>query len=193
MTKPDADSGGPPMAPDSPVDPDSATEAMDPLAAVSEVTRRDFLKVAGVGVAAVGTTACVPSESETQQGPSSAGPPAGIGSPPAQPFAAPPIDLVRIGFVGVGGMGTAHVRNLVRIEGCVISAVCDVEPAHAERAAEIIVEAGHPRPTLYTNGETDYERLCAEADVDLVYTATPWRLHVPLFFPPLPPPPPPSP
>ena len=77
-------------------------------------------------------------------------------------------------------MGTAHVRNLVRIDGCTVTAVCDIREAHAERAAAIIEEAGHPRPALYTNGETDFERLCAEADLDLVYTATPWRWHVPV-------------
>ena len=57
---------------------------------------------------------------------------------------------------------------------------CDIREAHAERAADIIEEAGHPRPALYTNGETDFERLCAEADLDLVYNATPWRFHVPI-------------
>jgi predicted dehydrogenase len=90
------------------------------------------------------------------------------------------METVRIGFVGVGGMGTAHVRNLVRIEGCVVTAVCDIRPAHAERARDIIVEAGHPEPALYTRGERDFERLCAEEELDLVYTATPWRWHVPI-------------
>ena len=111
-------------------------------------------------------------------------PPRGLPAPPQQPLAAPPLDPVRIGFVGVGGMGTAHVRNLVRIDGCAITAVCDIEEAHAERAAAIIEEAGHPRPTLYTAGESDFERLCAEEDLDLVYTATPWRWHVPSAWPP---------
>jgi hypothetical protein len=43
-----------------------------------------------------------------------------------------------------------------------------------------VKEAGQPTPTLYTRGERDFERLCAEEDVDLVYTATPWRWHVPV-------------
>ncbi len=107
-------------------------------------------------------------------------PPPGIGSPPEYPLVAEPMEQVRIGFVGVGGMGTAHVRNLVRIEGCVVSAVCDIRAAHAERAADIIEQAGHPRPSLYTRGDTDFQRLCEESEVDLVYTATPWRWHVPI-------------
>ncbi|MCY4574622.1 MAG: Gfo/Idh/MocA family oxidoreductase, partial [Gemmatimonadetes bacterium] len=142
--------------------------------------RRDFLKAGALGVAATTLHGC--GDPNMAQGTVAAAPqvPRTVGSPPAQPFAAPAIEQVRIGFVGVGLQGTAHVRNLVRIDGCVITAVCDIREAHAERAADIIEEAGHPRPALYTAGETDFERLCAEEDLDLVYTATPWRWHVPV-------------
>ena len=162
----------------------------------SELDRRDFLKAGALGLAAGAVTGCaqtdeagayrppVPGQDTPDIGPdalaNAAAVPSGLGAPPAQPFAAPPIEQVRIAYVGVGGMGTAHVRNLVRIDGCVITAVCDIREAHAERAADLIEEAGHPRPALYTNGETDYERLCAEEDLDLVYNATPWRWHVPI-------------
>jgi hypothetical protein len=92
------------------------------------------------------------------------------------------MELVRIGYVGVGGMGTAHVRNLLRIEGCQITAVCDIVPEHAERASRLIQEAGFPAPTLYTQGERDFERLCAEEELELVYNATPWEWHVPIML-----------
>lgn len=96
------------------------------------------------------------------------------------PLVTPPLDEVRIGFVGVGGMGTVHVENLVRIPGCRITAVCDVVEAHAERAARIITDAGFPRPALYTRGPTDFVRLSETEDLDLVYNATPWEWHVPI-------------
>ena len=162
----------------------------------SELDRRDFLKTGALGLAAGAVAGCdqtgevgafrppVPGQDTPDRGPgalaNAASVPRGLAAPPGQPYAAPPIETVRIGYVGVGGMGTAHVRNLVRIDGCVVTAVCDIREAHAERAADLIEEAGHPRPALYTNGETDYERLCAEEDLDLVYTATPWRWHVPV-------------
>ena len=88
-----------------------------------------------------------------------------------------PIDPVRIGFVGVGGMGTHHVKNLVRMAGVRITALCDICEANAARAGQIVQEAGQPAPTLYTRGEDDFERLCAEEELDLVYTATPWEWH----------------
>lgn len=103
-----------------------------------------------------------------------------LGPAPARRFAAAAIDHVRVGYVGTGLQGTAHVRNLAKVQGCRVTAVCDIEPDNAERAAQVVVDAGFPKPALYTRGELDYERLCETEDVDLVYTATPWRWHVPV-------------
>lgn len=88
-----------------------------------------------------------------------------------------PIDPVRIGFVGVGGMGTHHIRNLVRMAGVRIVALCDSREANVARASEIIQQAGQAAPTRYTGGGEDYVRLCAEEELDLVYTASPWEWH----------------
>jgi Glycosyl hydrolase 109, C-terminal domain/Oxidoreductase family, NAD-binding Rossmann fold len=101
---------------------------------------------------------------------------------PVEPFRAPPLDRVRIGFVGVGGQGTTHVENLLDIPGAEIRAICDIVEAHAEKAAGKVVAAGQPAPTLYTRGPRDFERLCAEADLDLVFNATPWEWHVPVLL-----------
>lgn len=147
--------------------------------------RRNFLKLGatGMGAAVVGATGvgCAnPSEGAANAPQQSLVQNRDIGPAPEQFLVAPPMDVIRIGFVGVGGMGTVHVRNLARIEGAVITAICDINEAHAERAKQIVMEAGHPEPTLYTRGERDFERLCAEEDLDLVYNATPWRWHVPI-------------
>ncbi|NNE35247.1 MAG: Gfo/Idh/MocA family oxidoreductase [Rhodothermales bacterium] len=99
---------------------------------------------------------------------------------PQDPFAAPPMDEVKIGFVGVGGMGTVHVRNLLQVPGAKMVAICDIREEHALRAQKLTTEAGQPKPTLYTRGEFDFVRMCEEEDLDLVYTATPWKYHVPI-------------
>ncbi len=141
-----------------------------------DIDRRDLLKLgaAGAGLAmAGGLSACA--SGGGAQGSAPLATPA-----PDLPLAAPPIDNVRIGFVGVGLQGGAHVRNLLRIEGCTIQAVCDVVPEKVERVQGWVEEAGHPRPTGYSAGERDFERMCAEEDLDLVYTATPWEWHVPV-------------
>lgn len=139
--------------------------------------RRELLKLGALGAGAValgataraGGEATLPGLHRTDLGPA-----------PAEPFAAPAIELVRIGMVGVGLQGTGHVRNLLGIEGCQITAVCDIVPEKAERSARLVEEAGFPRPTLYTRSETDFQRLCAEEELDLVFTATPWEWHVPV-------------
>lgn len=103
-----------------------------------------------------------------------------LGSTAAKPMQREPLDLVRVGFVGVGGMGTGHVRNLLKIKGAQITAVCDIVESHAARAQKLVEEAGFAKPTSYCRGETDFVRMCETEDLDLVYTATPWRWHVPV-------------
>lgn len=141
---------------------------------VHEFNRRDFVKLGaatGIGIALTGSqlTGCA-STAATRK----------LGSAPDQLFSTTPIDPVRIGYVGVGLQGTSHVRNLLRIEGAVITAVCDIVEEKVVRSQKMVEEAGHPKPTGYSRGEYDFVRLCEEEDLDLVFTATPWRWHVPV-------------
>src|SRR5262249_26244000 len=69
---------------------------------------------------------------------------------PSNPFVAPALERVRIGFVGIGGMGTVHVNNLVRIDGAQIRAVCDIVEEKVQRAQAIVEKAGFPRPAGYS-------------------------------------------
>ena len=140
------------------------------------VDRRTLLKMGALGAGAAVLSGCRgrdEGESATADAPGSAAAPETL-------FVAPPLETVRIGFVGIGGMGSVHVRNLLDIEGVEMTALCDIRPEHAERARDWVVEAGGPEPTLYTRGETDFLRMCEAEDIDLVYTATPWRWHVPV-------------
>jgi len=97
-------------------------------------------------------------------------------------FAAPPMERVRIGFVGVGGQGSVHVDNLLKIEGVEIRAICDIVEWKVARAQDAVVAADQPRPAGYARGPRDFERMCAEQDLDLVFTATPWEWHVPVML-----------
>ncbi len=101
---------------------------------------------------------------------------------PDEPFRAPPMERVRVGFVGVGGQGTTHVENMLDLEGVEIRAICDIVESHAQNSADKVTKAGQPAPTLYTRGPRDFERMCAEEELDLVYTATPWEWHVPVML-----------
>jgi predicted dehydrogenase len=131
--------------------------------------RRDILKIGAVGAGGLAIQSLVPRLA--------AAAPAGA---PMIGFRDRPLENVGIGFVGVGLMGTAHVENLLKIEGAEIRAICDVVPEKVERAQNLVAQAGQPRPKGYSRGPTDFERLCDQPDLDLVFTATPWEWHVPV-------------
>ena len=134
--------------------------------------RREVLKLgalAGLGAAAAELAGCATGDRRP-----------GLGIPPEGAFAAPKLDRVRIGFVGVGGMGGNHVSQLLKVPGAEIHAVCDIREDRTKWATEVITKAGQPAPKVYGKNERDFERMCAEMELDLVYTATPWDWHVPV-------------
>src|SRR5262245_34136254 len=131
------------------------------------VGRREFL-VAGGAVVLAGTGSTRP-EAAGEQSASTL-------------LAVPPIETVRIGFVGIGLQGSGHVINLLKIEGCRITAVCDIRSERTDWATRAIVDRGHPPPAVYARGPRDFERLAETEDLDLIYTATPWEWHVPVML-----------
>ena len=140
--------------------------------------RRELLKLgaAGLGLGATSGLSPIPASADLdhqQQRPD-------MGPAPAKLFAADPIDVVRIGFVGVGGMGGAHVRNFLGLEGVEIVALCDIDSARNEEVSSWVTDDGRAPPTMYGRHETDFVRMCETEDLDLVFTATPWEWHVPV-------------
>jgi hypothetical protein len=93
-------------------------------------------------------------------------------------YAAPKLETVRAGFIGLGQRGPSHMGNLSLIEGVEIKALCDVRPEKAEAAKKRLSRPG-ANPDLYTKGDEDWKRLCDRDDIDIVYIATPWDLHTP--------------
>jgi Glycosyl hydrolase 109, C-terminal domain/Oxidoreductase family, NAD-binding Rossmann fold len=135
--------------------------------------RRDFLKLGGSAIAAGAiATRETGATAQGQAQPATA----------AAPLAAKPIETVRIAYVGIGGQGSSHVRNLLKIPGCRITAVCDIRPERTDWATKAITEKGDPAPAVYNKGPRDFERLCETEDLDLVYNATPWEWHVPIML-----------
>lgn len=136
----------------------------------TEFDRRSFLKTS-LGVAAGLGALAAESQAESL---------ADVKPAADQFFKTAPIQTVRIAFVGVGGMGSAHVRNFMKIPGVEIKAVCDIVPAKVERVQKWCVDDGRPKPAGYSAGNYDFVRLCETEELDLVFTATPWEWHVPV-------------
>ena len=120
-------------------------------------SRREFLKVAAAGTAAAAQLNSQSSSSTV------------IG----MPFSA---TNPRLGIIGVGGRGTALLKNLLAADAQV-NALCDIVADKAQSAQALVTQAGQKAPTLYTEGDYAFEQLLARNDLDLAIIATPWRWH----------------
>ncbi|MBZ5856751.1 Gfo/Idh/MocA family protein [Flavihumibacter profundi] len=94
-------------------------------------------------------------------------------------FAAPKLDKVRIGFVGLGMRGPGAVERMSFIEGVEIKALCDKFPERVTSAQKILEKAGLPKAKEYT-GENGWKAMAESNDLDLIYITTPWSLHTPI-------------
>jgi predicted dehydrogenase len=74
---------------------------------------------------------------------------------------------VRLGIVGAGGMGSAHVRNLAKIPQARLVAVGDWDEAQAHKLAEPFGAA------VYTNGA----QLIEQAGIEALYICVPPHTH----------------
>ncbi len=95
-------------------------------------------------------------------------------------FAAPPLDKVRFGIIGMGVRGCPHVRMLLAIEGAEIAAMCDLRQENADQAAQEVADKTGRYPALYCNGSADYLRMLREVRPDAVIINTPWKWHAPM-------------
>lgn len=91
-------------------------------------------------------------------------------------FRSEPLEVVRVGFVGLGMRGPGAVERFTYIDGVAITALCDKYKERAEAPQQYLRDAGMPEATLYY-GDDGYKALCESDDVDLVYIATPWQMH----------------
>lgn len=145
--------------------------------------RRDFLKLAGTfgaGVAAVGPlqgfTGAERRELDRR-----------VNSPEEKMsqkfnmcgYRAPRVDTVRIGFVGLGNRGGAAVPRINYIDKVAINGLCDVRPERIQMALAGIKGSSH-HPATFSDGEDDWMNMCKRDDIDVIYIATPWNLHVPI-------------
>ena len=143
--------------------------------------RRDLLKLGAAGLGAGAASGLVPGLLQGAP-PASRGiaAPRSLPQPPQRPLAAPPMEVVRVGFVGVGLQGGAHVQNFLKLDGVEVVALGDINVPRLEEVAGWVEADGRRRPTLYGRGPTDFVRMCETEELDLVFTATPWEWHVPV-------------
>jgi len=91
-------------------------------------------------------------------------------------FAAPALEKVRLGIIGLGNRGPAHLETMRHIEGVEIKALCDVVPERATAAKQRLEGTIH-NPVLHSGSPEAWKKLCEQDDLDLVMITTPYYMH----------------
>ncbi len=97
-----------------------------------------------------------------------------------QNFAGKPMAKVRVGFVGIGGRGSAAVNRVSRIPGVEVVALCDKKQERVDANLKMLADRKYPVVPKGYVGPEAYKQLCDFGDCDVIYCATPWALHQPV-------------
>lgn len=118
------------------------------------LTRREFLKVGSAGLG-FGFTASALRAQESKE----------------------TVKPLRCGFIGVGGRGTALLRNVLQFQDVEIVAICDITPPNLQRALDLVEKARGKRPDAWGDGPYDYRNLLRRDYLDCLVIATPCNWH----------------
>ncbi len=92
-------------------------------------------------------------------------------------LALPPIDTVRVGFIGVGMRGESAVYRYAHIPGVQIKAMCDLHADRVENCQRFLREAGMPDADSYAGSPDAWKAMCERDDINLIYICTDWIDH----------------
>jgi predicted dehydrogenase len=117
----------------------------------SNASRRDFLKIAGAGVATTALSATASSYSNI------------LGAN----------DRVRVAICGVRGRGNDHIHGFSKVPGTELAALCDVDENVSQQRAGEIEKMGLSKPKSYV----DIRKLLEDKEIDAISIATPNHWH----------------
>jgi len=95
-------------------------------------------------------------------------------------YAAPKLDIVRIGYIGLGVRGLMAIERILYIDGIEIAGLCDVFEDQVKKCQAIIGKHGQTRAISYSGSKESWKEMCQNPNIDLIYIATPWSSHTPM-------------
>ena len=69
---------------------------------------------------------------------------AAFGAESMSGFSVPPMETIRVGFIGVGNRGLTAVKRVSGLPGIEVAALGDVQDVQVEAACQTVREAGRP-------------------------------------------------
>src|SRR5690606_10748559 len=102
--------------------------------------RRDFLKLAGMGLVGAGMTGFTQDELDQtlQQSKKQRSQRFNMSG-----YAAPKIDVVRVGFIGLGSRGPGAVNRISKIQNVEIRALCDLVHQEVDQEKKFLEGTAH--------------------------------------------------
>lgn len=101
---------------------------------------------------------------------------------PITSLSKPSADKIRIGIIGTGLRGQAHLSTLLKRADVDIAIICDIDPRMLEMSGKLIRESGKSSPKVYTGDPYAYRKLLDPKLIDALIIATPWELHTPMIL-----------
>jgi predicted dehydrogenase len=92
---------------------------------------------------------------------------------PARGKAVAPSDRIRVGAIGVRGMGSSNMGSMLDIDGVECAALCDVDGNVLGERVKSFEELTDSKPDAYA----DYRKLLEDDEIDAVIIATPDHWH----------------
>ena len=127
------------------------------------INRRDFIKTATVAGVGIGLTPNLISAKSNLKFKRSK-----------------PNGKLNIAFIGVGGRGRSHLKNVSYYEDVEITAICDVDPEAITKTQKILRDQSRKEATVYTGDDYAYMKMLERDDIDGVIIASPWLWHTPM-------------
>ena len=142
--------------------------------------RRNFLKQTLVGAGLMvpgftGYTATLPTETKGSKEQNQSAQKFNMSG-----YAAPKLERVRIGFVGLGNRGPGAVDRMSLIDGVEIVGLCDQYPDRVEKMKLLLEKRGLPKAQSYSGSKEAWKAMCENPQIDLIYITTPWAWHTPM-------------
>jgi predicted dehydrogenase len=86
---------------------------------------------------------------------------------------ASPNDTVRVGCIGIGGRGAAHIGGFGPLPNVEVAAIADIDDSHIANGLAQIAKANRKKPDTYT----DFRKMLDDKSIDAVSIATPNHWH----------------